>query len=218
MDGNRRWAREKGLPELEGHRRGLYDALIPILKACREREIKYITIWAFSTENWKRSKKEIGYLMKLFEALFRDKLAEMKKEGVKINVIGRLTDFPERIQQLAKKAVEETRNNQEATLNIAMSYGGHAEIVDATKKIITDGIKPEDVTEEIFSKYIYEAGQPNLDLIIRTSGEYRLSGFLLWQSDYSELYFSQVKWPDFDEKELDKALDFYVNRDRRFGG
>jgi undecaprenyl diphosphate synthase len=102
MDGNRRWAREKGLPELEGHRRGLYDALIPILKACREREIKYITIWAFSTENWKRSKKEIGYLMKLFEALFRDKLAEMKKEGVKINVIGRLTDFPERIQQLAK--------------------------------------------------------------------------------------------------------------------
>lgn len=218
MDGNRRWAKAHNLPTLEGHRRGLYDALIPVLKICKKKGLQYITVWAFSTENWKRSESEINYLLKLFTILFKDKLKELKEENIRLNIAGRLTDFPSSIQKLAQKAMEETKNNTGLVLNIALSYGGRAEIVDATKKIIADGLKPDEITEEKFSEYIYEAGQPDPDLIIRTSGEYRLSGFMMWQSPYSELYFSKKMWPDFDEEELDAALDFYANRERRFGG
>lgn len=217
LDGNRRWAKRKGLPTLVGHKVGLYDALIPLVDSCIGHGVKHVTTFCFSTENWNRSKEEVGYLMKLFEAIISDKLEEFHQKGVKVNVIGRLNDFPEKLQKLAQKAIERTKDNKVITLNVALSYGGRAEIVDATKKIIADGLKPEEITEEKFSEYIYEAGQPSPDIIVRTSGELRLSGFLLWQSAYSELYFTDVMWPDFNEEELDKVIAEYTRRERRFG-
>jgi len=217
MDGNRRWAKEKNLPTLEGHRKGLYDALIPLLDHCYNKGIRYITVWAFSTENWDRSKREIDYLIGLMEQIFREKLDELDEKGVKINPIGRLTDYPQKTQELARKAKEKTANNDKLIFNIGLSYGGRDEIVTATRNIIRDGLKPEEVTEEKFSEYIFEAGQPDPDIIVRTSGEQRLSGFLMWQSAYAELYFTKTYWPDFDEKELDKLIAEYSGRERRFG-
>jgi undecaprenyl diphosphate synthase len=217
LDGNRRWAKKHNLPSVEGHRRGLYDALIPILKACSDRGIDILTIYCFSTENWNRSKEELAYLMKLFEIIFKDKLKEVTKDGIRINVIGRLEDFPVKIQELAQKAMENTKDNKKGVLNIAMSYGGRAEIVDATRQIIKDGLSPEEINEEKFAEYIYEEGQPDPDLIIRTGGELRLSNFMMWQSAYSELYFTDTYLPDFTEKDLDAALEDFASRKRRYG-
>jgi undecaprenyl diphosphate synthase len=207
MDGNRRWAKERNLPTLEGHRAGLYDALIPLLDACMDRGVKYVTVYAFSTENWDRSKDEIDYLIGLMEDVFTKQIEKMQEKGVRINVIGRITDYPEKTQKLAHKVI----------FNIALSYGGRDEIVTATRKIIEAGLKPEEVTEERFKEYIFEAGQPDPDVIVRTSGEYRLSGFMLWQSAYAELYFTNVFWPDFNADELDKVIAEYNHRERRFG-
>lgn len=218
MDGNRRWAKKHNLPQLEGHRRGLYDALIPLVDNCMKKGIKYITVWAFSTENWDRSKKEINYLIVLMEQIFNEKIDELDEKGVRVNPIGRLTDYPDKTQKLAQIVKERTANNDKFVFNIGLSYGGRDEIVTATRNIIRDGLKPEEVTEEKFSEYIFEAGQPNPDMICRTSGEQRLSGFLLWQSAYSELYFTDAYWPDFDEAELDKLIAEYQKRERRFGG
>lgn len=217
MDGNRRWAKEHNLPTLEGHRRGLYDALVPLIDSCMKKGIKYITVWAFSTENWDRPKKEINYLISLMEQIFNDKLDELNEKGVQINPIGRLTDYPTKTQELAQKAKDITAKNDKFVFNIGLSYGGRDEIVTATRNIIRDGLKPEEVTEDKFSEYIFEAGQPSPDMICRTSGEQRLSGFLLWQSTYSELYFTSTKWPDFNEEELDKLIAEYNRRERRFG-
>ncbi len=217
MDGNRRWAKENGVPPLEGHRKGLYDALMPLVDNCSEMGIKYITVWAFSTENWDRSKTEIEYLIGLMEKIFTEKLDELHQKGVRINPIGRLTDYPKKTQALAQKAREKTQNNDKFVFNIGLSYGGRDEIVTAVRQIIRDGLSPEEVTEAKFSEYIFEKGQPDPDLIIRTSGEYRLSGFMLWQSPYSELYFTEKCWPDFDRSELEKALAEYARRERRFG-
>lgn len=217
MDGNRRWAKEKGLPTLEGHRAGLYDALVPLLDACQEKGVKYVTVFAFSTENWDRSKEEINYLIGLMEDVFTKKINELEEKGVKINIIGRITDYPKKTQELAAQAMERTKNNKNVVFNVALSYGGHAEIVDATKRIIADGLKPEEITEKKFAEYIYEAGQPSPDIIVRTSGELRLSGFMLWQSAYSELYFTNTYWPDFNAKELDKVILEFNHRQRRFG-
>jgi len=217
MDGNRRWAKERGLPTLEGHRRGLYDALIPLVDNCSKKGVKYITVWAFSTDNWNRPKPEINYLIDLMGQVFRDKLDELDEKGVRINPIGRLTDYPIKTQKLAQEAKDRTAHNDKFVFNIGLSYGGRDEIVTATRNIIRDGLKPEEVTEAKFSEYIFEAGQPNPDIICRTSGEQRLSGFLLWQSTYSELYFTDTYWPDFDETELDKLLTEYAKRERRFG-
>jgi len=217
MDGNRRWAKAKGLPTLEGHRKGLYDALVPLLDLCIEKGISYVTVFAFSTENWNRSKEEINYLIALMEDVFSKQIDKMNEKGVRINIIGRITDYPKKTQELANKAMERTRDNKKIVFNIALSYGGRAEIVDATKRIIEDGLKPEEITEEKFSEYIYEAGQPDPEIIVRTSGEYRLSGFMLWQSSYAELIFIEKHWPDFNRGELDKVIAEYNRRERRFG-
>jgi undecaprenyl diphosphate synthase len=217
MDGNRRWAKAKGLPTLEGHRKGLYDTLIPLLDTCLARGVKYVTVFAFSTDNWDRSKKEINYLIDLMQDVFTKQLDKMDEKGVRINIVGRITDYPKKTQDLAAKAMARTKDNKNVVINIALSYGGHAEIVDATKRIIADGLKPEEITEKKFAEYIYEAGQPDPEVIVRTSGECRLSGFMLWQSAYAELYFTDKCWPDFNEAELDKVITEYNRRERRFG-
>jgi undecaprenyl diphosphate synthase len=217
MDGNRRWAKKRGLPTLEGHRRGLYDALVPLLDNCIERGVKFVTVFAFSTENWNRSKEEINYLINLMEDVFTKQIEKMNEKGILINVIGRITDYPGKTQKLAHEAMERTKNNKKLVFNIALSYGGHAEIVDAVKKIMGDGLGQNEITEEKFGEYIYETGQPDPEIIVRTSGEYRLSGFMLWQSAYAELIFVDKHWPDFDEKELDKVIAEYNHRERRFG-
>lgn len=217
MDGNRRWAKEKGLPSFEGHRIGLNDGVFKTVEGCLDRGIKHVTLFAFSTENWDRSKDEIAYLIMLFHKMMTDKLEEMNKKGIKVNIIGRLEDWPKGIQEDARKAMDLTQDNHEMTVNVAMSYGGRAEIVDATKRIIADGLKPEEITEAKFAEYTYEAGQPDPEIIVRTSGEQRISGFMLWQSAYSEFYFTDVLWPDFDSKEVDKVIAEYNRRERRFG-
>lgn len=216
LDGNRRWAKRQGLPTLEGHRKG-FDKVIDLIDNCLERGIKHVTVFAFSTENWDRSEEEISYLMDLFRKMFKKFNKEADKKGVKVVVAGRLHDFPDDVQESAKQVIKETKENNKMTFNVAFSYGGHAEIVDATKQIIKDSVKPDEITEEKFSEYIYELGQPNMDLMIRTSGEMRTSGFMLWQAAYAELYFTETCWPDFDAGELDKALDEYARRQRRFG-
>ncbi len=217
MDGNRRWAKAHNLPTLEGHRRGLYDALLPLVETCADRGIKHMTVWAFSTENWDRSEAEISYLIGLIEQIFRDKIEELHEKGVRLNVIGRLQDFPKKVQKLARQAMDKTSGNTKLTFNIGLSYGGRDEILNVTRQIVASGISAEEVTEELFSSLTFEAGQPDPDLIVRTSGEFRLSGFLLWQSPYAELYFTDTCWPDFDAAELDKAIAEYNRRDRRFG-
>jgi len=217
MDGNRRWAKAKGLPSLEGHRAGLNDGVYKVLDGCQNRGIKHVTLFAFSTENWDRSKEEINYLIMLFKKMISDKLNELNEKKVRLNFIGHLTDWPKSMQQEIAKAMELTKGNKKMTVNVALSYGGRAEIVDAAKRIIEDGLKPSEVTEAKFSEYIYEAGQPDPDIIVRTSGEQRISGFMLWQAAYAELYFADIHWPDFDEKEVDKVIAEYNRRERRFG-
>lgn len=216
MDGNRRWAKKLGLPTLEGHRRG-FNKVKDLVDNCLEWGIPHITIWAFSTENWDREEKELKYLMDLFREMFDKYHVEMKKKGVRMLTAGRLTDFPEDIQEKARVAMEETKGNDKLILNIAFSYGGRPEIVDMTKRVIADGLKPEDITEDKLAEYIYETGQPNLDMIVRTSGEQRLSGFMLWQSAYSELMFVEECWPDFNKESLRKVIEEYNRRERRFG-
>jgi undecaprenyl diphosphate synthase len=217
MDGNRRWAKAKGLPSLEGHRAGLNDGVYKVLDGCQKRGVKYVTLYAFSTENWNRSKEEINYLIMLFRKMINDKLDELNEKKVRLNFIGHLNDWPKSMQQEINKAMELTKSNKEMTVNIALSYGGRAEIVDAAKRIVEEGLKPSEITEAKFSEYIYEAGQPDPDIIVRTSGEQRISGFMLWQAAYAELYFTDIHWPDFNEKEVDKVIAEYNHRERRFG-
>lgn len=216
LDGNRRWARSKGLPQLEGHRRG-FNRLVELVDNCILEGVKYVTVFAFSTENWGRSDEEVSYLMDLFREMLDKKANELHKKNVKITIAGRIEDFADDIQKKMSEVIEKTKDNTAITFNIALSYGGRAEIVDATKKIIKDGLKPEDLSEEKFSEYIYEVGQPNLDMIVRTSGEQRISGFMLWQAAYSEFYFIEKNWPDFGKEELKDVIEEYSNRNRRFG-
>ncbi len=216
MDGNRHWAKEHAVSLEDGYRAG-EAALIATISACKKAGIGYMTVYAFSNENWRRPEKQKNLLMRLFEKSYISNKDELLRLGARVNFVGRLTDFPMDVQ-LSFKAIEKaTRDCRGIVLNVAASYGGHAEIVDATKKIIADGLQPEVITEEKFAEYIYEAGMPNPDLIVRTSGEKRLSGFLLWQSDYAELYFTDKNWPDFDAAELEKALAYYNNAKRNFG-
>ena len=194
LDGNRRWARKKGLPQLEGHRRG-FNRLEELVDNCIEKGIKHVTVFAFSTENWGRSKEEVSYLMDLFREMLGRKADELHKKNVRITIAGRLEDFADDIQKRMTEVIEKTKDNSTITFNIALSYGGRAEIVDITKRIIKDGLKLEEITEEKFSEYIYETGQPNLDMVVRTSGEQRISGFMLWQAAYAEFYFIKKCWP-----------------------
>ena len=217
MDGNRRWAKAKGLPTLEGHRRG-YDKVKKVGRWCKERGVKVLTVWAFSTENWKRSEKEVNYLMNLLKfALSKGEINQLHKDGIRVQIIGQKERLSEDMQKLIKEAEERTKDNKEGILNLAISYGGRADILEAIKKITKKNIPADQITEETVDKNLWTAGLPDPDLIIRTSGELRTSGFLTWQSAYSELYFCQNHWPDFSEKDLDEAFADYARRQRRFG-
>ena len=216
LDGNRRWAKEKGLPTFAGHKAG-YDKIKDVSKWCLERDIKILTVFAFSTENWNRSKQEVKYLMALMNKAFSEELEELNKLGFKVNIIGSRDRLSKKIKKNIEKIETETKNNKKAVLNICFNYGGRLEIVEAVKKIVEEGIEVDKINEKLISKYIWFKGQPEPDLIVRTSGEKRLSGFLTWTSIYSELYFPRCYWPDFDEKELDKAIREFERRNRRFG-
>ena len=221
MDGNRRWAKNNGLSTKEGHKAGSKN-LENIAKFCNKLGIKYITVYAFSTENWKRSKAEVSALMLILKANLDAMLRRMDLENIKIRVIGEKENIPEEIKPRIEKLVEKTKNNTGLTLNIAFNYGGRAEIVHATKEIaqkVKNGeLKVEDITEETISNNIYTAGQPDPDLMIRTSRELRTSNFLPWQLTYTEFYFPDKHWPEFLEEDLLEAIKVYQHRNRRFGG
>jgi undecaprenyl diphosphate synthase len=216
MDGNGRWAKARGLPRLAGHRAGT-ENLRPVLEASVEFGIEILTIWAFSTENWRRPETEVKGLLRILERMIQREMQELHKQGVRLCHLGRLDRLPERLQKQVRDAIELTKNNDRIVLNVAFDYGGRAEIVEAVQQIIRDGVPAEDVDEALLSHYMYTAGQPDPDLIIRTSGELRTSGFMMWQSAYSEYYITPTFWPDFGSEELYEALLAYEERDRRFG-
>jgi len=215
MDGNRRWARKRGLPIVFGHRKG-YKRIEEIVKHAKSLGIKHITFWAFSTENWNREQKEIDDLMNIFRRLFRDStIKNIIKENSRIIIFGNLKKFPIDIQKGVKGVMKDTKKNNGITVNIALNYGGRDEIIRAVNTLLKE--KQKSINEETFSSYLYSRGQPDPDMIIRTGGEQRLSGYLPWQSVYSELYFTKMYWPDFDKEEFDKALEDFSKRHRRFG-
>lgn len=216
MDGNGRWARARGLPRLAGHRAGT-ENLRRILTACVEFGVKILTIWAFSTENWRRPQEEVRGLMDIVEQVIDRELSELHKNGVRLRHIGRLEGISRPLQAKVRRATELTQNNDRLVLNVAFNYGGKAELLDAIKRMIADGLRPEDIDEERVTSYLYTAGLPDPDMIIRTGNECRISNFMLWQGAYSEYYFTPVLWPDFDKEELRKALEDYARRERRFG-
>jgi len=216
MDGNGRWAKQRGLPRLAGHQAGT-ENLRNILRASVEFGIKVLTIYAFSTENWGRPETEVKGLMTILRNVIDRELNELNEEGVQLRHIGELDGVASDLQKKVRYAVDLTKNNDRLILNVAFNYGGRAEIVRAIQKIIADGYQASDVTEELVSQYLYTSEIPDPDLIIRTSGELRLSNFLIWQSAYAEYYFPEVYWPDFGREELLKALIHYARRDRRFG-
>lgn len=216
MDGNGRWAQSRGLPRLAGHRAGTENLRV-IIEACVEFGVKYLTIYAFSTENWARPPAEVRGLMRILEDMLDRQLDELDAKGVQIRHIGRLERIRPALQEKIVQSVERTKNNPRLVLNVAFNYGGRDEIVHAIQRIIRDGVKPEDVTPELVSRYLYTAGIPDPDLIIRTSGELRVSNFLIWQGAYAEWYITPTYWPDFNKEEFRKALEEYKRRDRRFG-
>lgn len=216
MDGNGRWARQRGLPRLAGHRAGT-ENLRTILRACVEFGVEILTIYAFSTENWGRPEDEVQGLMMILEDVIDHELADLNAEGVQIHHLGDLTDIEPTLQNKIRHAIELTKDNDQLILNVAFNYGGHAEIVRAIRQIVAQGTPPEAITEEMVGHYLYTGDQPDPDLIVRTSGELRLSNFLIWQSAYAEYYFADVYWPDFGREELWKALLHFAQRDRRFG-
>ncbi len=216
MDGNGRWAISRGLPRLAGHKAGT-ENLRRVIRATVEFGIKYLTIYAFSTENWGRPTEEVQGLMGILQDVIDRELNDLHQEGVQLRHIGRLERLDPKIQAKVTKAIDLTKDNDKLVLNIAWNYGGRDEIVCAIQKIIKDGIAPENVTDEMVSRYMFTAGVPDPDLVIRTSGELRVSNFLIWQVAYSEWYVTPTFWPDFDREEYRRALETYANRDRRYG-
>ena len=221
MDGNGRWAQRRGLPKVEGHRQGARQ-VTEVLKAAQEYGVEFLTLYAFSTENWKRPVAEVTALMGLLEEFIDDKLPELMKNGIRLRTIGRTEDLFPGARKKLLYAIEMTEKNDGGTLNLALNYGGRAEIVDAVNKMAAEmteksGRFPK-VTEESFRNYLYAPDIPDPDLLIRTSGELRLSNFLLWELSYSEMYVTDTLWPDFGKKEFGEALEAYGQRDRRFGG
>jgi undecaprenyl diphosphate synthase len=216
MDGNGRWALQRGLPRMAGHRAGT-ENLRRVIEACIEFGIRYLTIYAFSTENWGRPREEVQGLMKIFEDVIDNELQELHDQGVQLHHIGRLDRLDPAFRDKVVQAVEFTKHNTRLVLNVAFNYGGRDEIVCAIQHMILDQVKPEDVTDELVNQYLFTAGVPDPDLIIRTSGELRGSNFLIWQGAYSEWYFPAVYWPDFDKEQLRLALEEYSHRERRYG-
>ena len=220
MDGNRRWAREKGLDIKQGHKQGA-KTLEEIVRYANKIGLKYITVYAFSTENWKRAKEEVGALMLLLQTYLDDYSKRADTENIKVKILGDISALSEGMQKSIAKCMERTKNNTGITFNIALNYGGRDEIIKATKKIAKkvkeNELQIEDITEETISNALYTEGQPDPDLLIRTSGELRTSGFLPWQIVYSEFLFIDKNWPDFNEADLDYAIQIYQNRNRKFG-
>ena len=217
MDGNGRWALSRGLPRLAGHRAGT-ENLRRIIRASVDFNVKYLTIYAFSTENWRRPPAEVRGLMHIMEDVIDRELDELNEEGVKLRHFGRLDKLGKKLRQKVQYAVDLTKVNERLNLNIAFNYGGRDEIIYAIQNMIREGIAPDDVNVDMMSNYLFTAGIPDPDLIIRTSGELRTSNFLIWQSAYAEWYITPTFWPDFNRDEYAKALETYTQRDRRFGG
>ena len=216
MDGNGRWAIQRGLPRLAGHKAGT-ENLRRVIRASVEFGVKYLTIYAFSTENWGRPPEEVKGLMYILEDVIDRELNELNKEGVQLRHIGRLERLAPSLQEKVLDAIEATKNNDRLVLNVAFNYGGRDEIVLAIQKMMKDGIAPEQVTDELVSQYLFTAGVPDPDLIIRTSGELRISNFMIWQAAYAEWYITPTFWPDFDREEYYRALEAFDHRDRRYG-
>lgn len=216
MDGNGRWALQRGLPRLAGHKAGT-ENLRRIIRSTVEFGVKYLTIYAFSTENWGRPPEEVKGLMYILEDVIDHELNELNKEGVQLRHIGRLERLSQPLQKKVLKAIDATKSNQRLILNIAFNYGGRDEIIQAIQRMMKDGIPPEKVTDELVNQYLYTVGVPDPDLIIRTSGELRVSNFLIWQAAYSEWYITPTYWPDFDREEYRRALESFAQRDRRYG-
>ena len=216
MDGNGRWAIQRGLPRLAGHKAGT-ENLRRVIRSTVEFGVKYLTIYAFSTENWGRPPEEVKGLMYILEDVIDRELNELHKEGVQLRHIGRLERLAPSLQEKVLDAIEVTKNNDRLILNIAFNYGGRDEIVQAIQRMMKDGVPPEKVTDELVSQYLYTVGVPDPDLIIRTSGELRVSNFLIWQAAYSEWYITPTFWPDFDKDEYRRALEAFSHRDRRYG-
>jgi len=221
MDGNGRWARSRNLPVAVGHAEGV-KTVQRIIEHSKKIGVKILTLYAFSSENWKRSEDEVNALMKLLESYLKQNIVKMKEDGVRFNAIGDIEKMPDLVRSLISKGVEETKANSRFTLNVALNYGGRQEIVRAVKRILTDNkqgkIIADELNEEMFSRYLYTADLPDPDLLIRTSGEMRISNFLLWQISYSEIYVTKTLWPDFNEEEYEKAIIDFQGRARRFGG
>ncbi|MEJ2753464.1 MAG: polyprenyl diphosphate synthase [Chloroflexota bacterium] len=216
MDGNGRWARSRGLPRQAGHRAGA-ENLRRIVRACVEFGVKILTIYAFSTENWGRPESEIRGLMRIFARVLDQELDELNRQGVCLHHLGDLSGINPTLQKKVQNALEVTKNNDRLILNVAFNYGGRAEIIHAVQQMLADGIKPEELNDELFSSYLFTAGLPDPDLVIRTSGELRISNFLIWQAAYAEYYPTPAYWPDFGREELYEAIVAYNQRDRRFG-
>ncbi|MEJ0073123.1 MAG: polyprenyl diphosphate synthase [Candidatus Saccharibacteria bacterium] len=216
LDGNRRWARERGVSTYEGHRAG-YRNMETILDAALERGVEYVSVYAFSTENWTRSKEEVRDLMKLFLWIFRHELGNLKRHGVRLHVLGNKLRLGKSLLKAIHNAETETKDYTKGTLLFCLDYGGQQEIVDAMKQLVAEGVPAGDITAEQISGQLNANGVPPVDLIIRTSGEQRLSNFMLWQAAYSEFMFTKTKWPDFSVAELDEMLAAYAQRNRRFG-
>ena len=221
MDGNKRWAKKHHVPTLKGHSEGA-ENVQRIMKAAKELGIEYITLYAFSTENWKRSKREVEGLMSLLRYFIKGNLEKMNREGIRLRAIGNIEMLPDSTRNILLDAIEKTKNNTAGNLILALSYGGRAEIADAAKKIASDAvagkIKTDEIDEKLFSSYLYAPEIPDPDLMIRTSGEFRISNFLLWQLSYSEIWITDTLWPDFSKEELKTAIDTFYSRKRRYGG
>jgi len=217
MDGNGRWAKQRGLPRLEGHQAGV-ENLRSAIEYFNQLQLKYLTLYGFSTENWKRPQEEIDGLLNLLEESIEQETADLHQKGIRIRHLGRLDELSPGLQRTTNKAIELTKGNTGMTLSLAFNYGGRTEILDAVRRIIDEGIPPQKIDEKLFDSYLYTAGLPEVDLVIRTAGELRISNFLIWQAAYSEYYSTKVLWPDFDSQEIDQALLAYSQRQRRFGG
>jgi undecaprenyl diphosphate synthase len=215
MDGNGRWAQEKGMDRIFGHKEGAKSAK-KVIEACSDLNINYLTLYAFSTENWNRPQFEVDSLMSLLSSMLKNEIKELERNNIVFNVVGRVEDLPKSVQNIISDVIDRTKHNTGLILSLALSYGGRQEIIDAVNKIIVSK-KSEIIDEEIVKNNLYCPEIPDPDLIIRTAGEYRLSNFLLWQSAYSELFVSKKNWPDFKKKDLMEALKDFENRDRTFG-
>lgn len=216
LDGNGRWAQKRNMPRTFGHKNGA-ENVVDIAIHAKKRGVKYLTLYAFSTENWKRPKKEVDYLMKLLIKFVNDKIDQLMEEDCKLNFLGDLSAIPDQTRKAVELALDRTKDNKSLFINIALNYGGRDELVHAFKNIISQGYKAEEVDEKLIAEYLYTKDMPDPDLLIRPGGELRISNFLIYQIAYSELYFTDKLWPDFSYEDFDKAIEEYSRRNRRFG-